>query len=163
MSGVEIAGLILGAFPIVIHTLEQYANGVQYVKRFWKYRREFESLIRRLELEVEIFRNTCEELLTGLVPADQITDILNDPAGPAWSDPGVEQLLKKRLQRSHTGYLCTVQNMIAAVEELKVRLRIDRLGEVKPSKSFISSKSRTCIMKVEFHHRFLTYARVDTI
>lgn len=131
MSGVEIAGLILGGFPIVIHTLERYSEGVQSVKRFFRYRREFRSLIRRLGLEVEIFRNICEELLNGLVPADQIVDMLDTPGGSAWSDPRVGQLLKRRLRRSYTGYLSTVKDMILAVEEFKIRLKVKEVGEVR--------------------------------
>lgn len=130
MSGVEIAGLVLGALPLVIHTLESYSQGVKSVKRFIKYRRELESVHRRLGLEVEMFRNICEELLTGLVPADKITDMLDGPTGPAWSDPDIEQLLKKRLQRSHTGFLSTVKDLVAALEEFKTRLKVDEAGEV---------------------------------
>lgn len=41
-----------------------------------RYRREFQSLILRLQVENDIFRNTCELLLNGLARDNEMTELL---------------------------------------------------------------------------------------
>ncbi|TID19423.1 hypothetical protein E6O75_ATG06761 [Venturia nashicola] len=57
MSGVEAAGLILAAIPLVISLGENYAEGFRTIKRWRKYDRELKSLCRRMRSEEELFRN----------------------------------------------------------------------------------------------------------
>lgn len=45
MSGLEVAGVVLGALPLVISALEHYANRVASFKRYRKYRIQFQGLI----------------------------------------------------------------------------------------------------------------------
>jgi len=155
MSGVEIAGLILGALPLVIHAVERYSQGVQSVRRYIKYRRELESLVRRLGLEVEMFRNICEELLNGIVSIDRMANMLDDPAGSVWSDPEIDQRLQKRLHRSYTVYLNTVKDMVVVLEEFKIRLKIDAMGEV----SIEGSHSRG----PQAHNEHIRFFRVSSL
>lgn len=42
MSGIEIAGLVLGAFPVVIEALESYRNAFTALKNWWEFQRTFE-------------------------------------------------------------------------------------------------------------------------
>lgn len=67
MSGIELAGLVLGAIPVVVAGLESYIKGVATIKRYSKYKNELKSLRTSLTTEYDIFRNSCEELLEGLV------------------------------------------------------------------------------------------------
>ena len=76
MSGVEAAGLILGALPLVVSGLESYIEGVATIKRYFRYKNELKSLLRALTTEYDIFRNTCEELLEGLVQAQKMMMLL---------------------------------------------------------------------------------------
>ena len=124
MSGIEVAGLVLGAIPIVITGLEKYIQGVATVKRYFRYKNELKSLLRALSTEYDIFRNSCEELLEGLVPVQRLSFLLQDPGGKPWKDASLEKRLKQRLQDAYKGYLETVDDMEAAVEEFKDRLKL---------------------------------------
>lgn len=42
MSGIKVAGLILGAFPVVISALEGYRKAFKPLKSWWKFQRTFE-------------------------------------------------------------------------------------------------------------------------
>lgn len=48
MSGVEIAGLVLGAIPIVYAALENYERALDPMKAFARWRGELEKLIKDL-------------------------------------------------------------------------------------------------------------------
>ncbi|KAL9116231.1 MAG: hypothetical protein Q9227_000602 [Pyrenula ochraceoflavens] len=130
MSGVEAAGFVLAAIPLVVKGLECYVHGVGTIKRYFKYKHELKSLLRTLKTEYDIFRNTCEELLEGLVQAQKMAILLQECGGNQWKDPAIEKKLKNRLQGAYSGYLETLDDMQLAVEEFKKRLRL-KDGEVK--------------------------------
>ena len=75
----EAVGLVLGVIPLVISALEYYAEGVH--KR-WRYKRELSSLKRILDAEFVRYLNTCEELLSGIVPNATLAALLDFPGGP---------------------------------------------------------------------------------
>lgn len=124
MSGVEAAGLVLGAIPLVVIGLENYIKGVATIKRYFRYRLELESLLRALTTEYDIFRNTCEALLDGVVRQQKMVMLLKHPGGDLWKDPVIERKLKDRLQGAYSGYLDTVNNMVLVIEEFQKRLKL---------------------------------------
>jgi hypothetical protein len=130
MSGAEVAGFVLAAIPLLISGLEHYAEGVTTIRRYLKYKNELRSLLRNLNTEYDIFRNTCEELLEGIVPARKMALLLENPGSDLWKDQVIEQKLKNRLQSSYSGYLETVDDMEDAVNEFKRRLKLGSDGKV---------------------------------
>ncbi|KAK2761692.1 hypothetical protein FQN54_001520 [Arachnomyces sp. PD_36] len=130
MSGVEAAGLVLGAIPLIVVCLKTYIQGVATVKRYFKYKNELKSLLRALTTEYDIFRNNCEELLEGLVQIRTMALLLQDPGGDRWKDAMLEEKLRNRLRGAYTGYLETVDDMNSVVEEFKGRLKL-RDGKVR--------------------------------
>jgi hypothetical protein len=48
MSGIEVAGLALGALPILIAALESYNESLDPVKSFINWERELPKFIRKL-------------------------------------------------------------------------------------------------------------------
>jgi thymidylate synthase len=130
MSGIEIAGLILGAIPILVNTLTHYADGVSTVERFFQYKRELSSLVRLLNLEVVMLRNTCEQLLDGIHNADPLEKMLDEPEGTTWKDLYLQEQLRSRLRNSYGPYFETLDEMYAAVQLLKDRLKRDGVAKV---------------------------------
>ncbi|KAM3550099.1 hypothetical protein ARSEF4850_008513 [Beauveria asiatica] len=90
MSGIEVAGLVLGAFPLLISALEHGRDTAKVLEIFWKIRRE-----------------NLEALLLPLIVDDnEVQDLLKNPGGPRWQDPELEGRLKGRLPvKSYLLYL----------------------------------------------------------
>lgn len=132
MSGVEAAGFILAAIPLVISFVEHYAEGVRTINRWRKYDRELKSLCRRLRSEEELFRNTCELLLRDIVSSEQeLETLVSNPAGLEWSDPDLERSLQKKLPaRSYAVYREVVEDMRDIVDAIKDRMGIEDDGTV---------------------------------
>jgi hypothetical protein len=125
MSGVEAAGFVLAAIPLVISFMEHYADGVRTINRWRKYDRELKSLCRRLRSEEELFRNTCELLLRDIVDSEQqLETLVLNPAGLEWSDPALESRLQSKLSRSYVVYMEVVEDMKDAVNGIKDRIGI---------------------------------------
>lgn len=49
MSGVEAAGFVLAAFPLLISALEHYRESAEVLKDWWRYKREYRKVKVRYE------------------------------------------------------------------------------------------------------------------
>jgi hypothetical protein len=142
MSGIETAGIVLGAIPLVISALEHYAEGISTIHKWWRYKRELASLKRILDAEYVRYLNTCEELLSGIVPDATLATLLDFPGGPGWQDPDIERKLHSRLRTSFTSYLNTVTDMNDIMEILKSKLELDPNGKVSFASGILICASR---------------------
>lgn len=78
MSGLEVAGVVLGSIPLVTSALEHFYDGVTTIQRWRKDKRERESLVRNLKTEQTKLQNVCEKLLSGLARPSQAVVLIND-------------------------------------------------------------------------------------
>lgn len=127
MSGLEVAGAVLAALPLVISALEHYAQGVEGVKRFYRYRIQLQSLVDAVKTQKVIFSDTLEQLLTGIVRIDEMVAFIADPA----AQPEVDLLLKKRLKEGYDAYFANVRGMESALAKMKDKLVLDAAGKVR--------------------------------
>ena len=131
VSGFEVVGVVLGAIPIVISFLENYAKDVERLKDFIKYKNMIQKLSLDLNTQKTLFRDTCERLLNGIVPAGtDLVWLLDNPGGPAWQEVTLEKKLKKRLQHGYEHYMELVEYMKVQLEGLRKSLDVTPTGEV---------------------------------
>ncbi|KAF4546677.1 uncharacterized protein LTHEOB_3985 [Lasiodiplodia theobromae] len=136
MSGIEVAGLALGALPLIIQAIKVYADGVSTVERYFKYEIPLRDLHRAVEAEYVIYQNTCEELLNSVVGDNEDrAALLDQPGGPGWKRPELEATLKERLSRSYPAYIGTMDSMMRIVSEIKRLLKLDKAGKLQLNNS----------------------------
>lgn len=128
MSGIEIAGLVLAVFPVVVKGLQQFSDGVEIVKHWRYYRHELDNYRHNLDAQNVTYRYTIELLLEGIVQ-------LNDELDASIANPGEtlhrhEEKLRFRLGESYPVYWSIVQNMREALETVQRDLGIDERGKV---------------------------------
>ncbi|KAH8723785.1 hypothetical protein GQ44DRAFT_773661 [Phaeosphaeriaceae sp. PMI808] len=105
MSGLEVAGVVLGAIPLIISALEHYGDGIRVMKNMKNYAIIFDDFITQLDASIGIYMNTCYELLGPLnLPDNQMTALLNEGKTEAWSDADLQAALKARLGDNHHRY-----------------------------------------------------------
>lgn len=93
-TGIEIAGLALAVFPIVIEGLEFYLKAFSITKRYWRYASVLKSLLRELGMEKIKFENSCEELLFDIADLGDIDPLLAEPNGPLRQQPHFQSALQ---------------------------------------------------------------------
>lgn len=125
MSGFEVAGIALGAIPIVVSGLELSIRSITTLNKWRAYRRHIENLILDLETEHCKLKNVLEHLLEGIAPSEQIEEMIRDPFGPSWQDKAVQARVQQRLWNSDKVFRRHIVRIQEAVEELKLRLGID--------------------------------------
>lgn len=130
MSGLEVAGVVLGSLPLVISALEHYGRGIATAKRYMRYKLELRSLILQINTERGIFVNTLEQLLGGIVRIEHMSEFLSNPGGEAWEDANVELKLKQRLRGAYEVYLGNVSGMEQSLSKMMMKLALGSDGKV---------------------------------
>ncbi|KAH7092033.1 hypothetical protein FB567DRAFT_420710, partial [Paraphoma chrysanthemicola] len=152
MSGVEIAGLVLGALPLLIHALENYHASLDILKDWHTVQRAYRHSLRTLGIQKVLFEGNVERFLLPLVvDDDELRVLMANPAGKGWENPELEKRLQQRLPESYHLFIDTIVNINRIVEALKKELgvtnpsfqaRVDKNGTVHKSSSRVDLLSR---------------------
>ncbi|KAK0631100.1 hypothetical protein B0T17DRAFT_488289 [Bombardia bombarda] len=149
MSGFEIAGAALGAFPLAIHALDQYREVAARLGLFFKIRLEYKKCRDDVHFHQLTFSRHLRQLLLPLVADDAtIADLLSDPGGQKWKDPKIAELLETRLQESYGLYLEYIKGIRQVMDEINRELAVDtgsvqeKLASPSLTKSVSSNASR---------------------
>ncbi|TVY53885.1 hypothetical protein LCER1_G004426 [Lachnellula cervina] len=127
MSGIEVAGLVLGAFPLMISALEHFRETAEVLEGWWKIKCEYRKCMRNLKYHKLAFEENLEELLLPLVAdEDKLQLLLKEPGGPAWKDQELEDTLRERMPKTYSSYSDTIEMMLETVEELDDALGMNK-------------------------------------
>lgn len=127
MSGIEIAGLLLGAFPLIISALEHYRQSAEVLEDWWQIKKEYKKCKMEIKVQELAFENNLQRFLLPLVvDDDEISELIAEPGGMKWKDPGLEDALKKRLPKSYDLFLDTINDIKSTVDGLKEELGVNR-------------------------------------
>lgn len=127
LTGVELSGIILAIFPLVISGLEHYENGFQQIKEWIRFRADFARFLNALCRQRIFFRQNIEELLAPIVASEyEMSQLLDNPGGRAWADQELNEKLKKRLSGTYEYecYIETAGSILQLLKKLKSKLKI---------------------------------------
>lgn len=143
MSGIEVAGLVLGSIPLVISTLEHYKDGLSTIQRWRQYEREVRILVRNLKTEHVRIQNICEKLLGDLVPPSKIESLIENPNGPLWKERDIQKKVRLRLWRSADIFESTLRDLQASMEKLKKQVDSQCDGSASSFRRAVFTLSRS--------------------
>ncbi|KAI1193578.1 hypothetical protein F5X97DRAFT_336658 [Nemania serpens] len=158
MSGLEIAGLVLGALPLAVKAVQGYRETLYSIKNV---KRDLDYMERNIETEQRRLENTCEELLVGIVPRAKIRSMIKDPFGPDWKDYADKLIYSKsrgnififcrrlRLYTSYDIFEECITHMSEATQNLQLQLdRASILEAFRQNASFtLKRKEYETILK----------------
>lgn len=145
MSGFEIAGVVLGAIPLVISALENYRSGKGTARAFLKWRGDLDILISRLKRQQMLFSFDTRKLL--------VVANVDEPDGEIdYTDMEcVELLSRKGTENKIRGFLGTFYGLFldilkayeSCLKKIVRKIRhIQRLPNVRDSQSFGRCRAR---------------------
>lgn len=126
MSGLEVAGIVLGAFPLLISGIEHWRDVAKVGGFYWRIRKEHTKCQRDIQFYEIVYKNNLKELLLPLLhDIDEVAKLIANPGGLRWSDKALQKQLECRLKESYQSYLDTMAEMNEIAEELKKELCFD--------------------------------------
>jgi len=97
VTGIETAGLVLGAFPLAIEGIKAYSDGMKTVKDMKNYEQILRQFARELKVERCKYDNTFLGLLTELVGPAKASRMKTDLQGDGWNDEDFRSQLKAQM------------------------------------------------------------------
>ncbi|KAM5360716.1 hypothetical protein ACJA88_014727 [Fusarium oxysporum] len=126
MSGIEIIGVVLGAFPIAVMALEKYSKLATSVNLFYSIRSEHKRCLDDLTYHQILFKIHLRRLLLPLaVDDDKIDELLDNPGGTKWKEKSIDDVLKRRMKDAYLPYFGYVKEMARVMNDLNQRLALD--------------------------------------
>lgn len=119
MSGLEVAGLVLGLLPIAVKTLQTFKKALSLYKNAVRF---IHTLETDLTNEYFILAYTCELLLHDIAPTSKIGMMLENPFGPEWKEEHFDRTLRIRLGQSYSSVEGGIEQLKKLVEELTRKL-----------------------------------------
>ncbi|QPC77924.1 hypothetical protein HYE68_008676 [Fusarium pseudograminearum] len=121
MSGIEVAGIVLGSFPLVVTALETYC---EFMRDWGRAASELKSLNRQLSTEKAKLFNVCNILINDVVPQRDIEPMLQNPFGPLWRVPDTNKKIRWRLSGDYDQFEENIAAVKGALDTIMTRLRI---------------------------------------
>ncbi|CAN9091712.1 unnamed protein product [Alternaria alternata] len=147
MSGLEVAGIVLGTFPLLVSGIEHWRDVAKVGGFYWRIRKEYTKCQRDIQFHEIIYKNNLRELLLPLIQdAEEVAKLIADPCGKRWGDAALQQRLESRLNESYQSYQNTMTEMNEIAEELKKELCFDKKNiqdKLSPPETKQRSSSRS--------------------
>ena len=125
MSGFEVAGVVLGSFPILLNCLDYYRQGFEPLEEWWNFRTHFIAFVDDIRHQMMKYNGSMIRLLDPIiVDNDSLTALAHDPTDSRWIDGSLDALLLERLAGEHQRFLRVVQRLEQLLNDLKKLLRI---------------------------------------
>jgi hypothetical protein len=163
MSGLEVAGVVLGAFPLIISGLEHWRDMAKVSGFFWRIRKEYTKCRSDVKYQKIMFQRNMKELLLPMVAEAEINELLNDPGGAKWTNnQTLQDQLEGRLQESYGVYTGVIEHMKETIDALRkelcfddasVQSRLAPMHPVKQSHPLPNPNSPSVLSKGGFDYR----------
>ena len=119
MSGVEIAGFVLGGFPLLISAAEHY-KGFEPLVKWKRFRTDFIGFIDAIDIEKQLFNQMLERfLISADVPQEDLQSFMTIQDYEGWRREDLASVLETRLGPSYSTFLGTVKTMQKLMAELQ--------------------------------------------
>ena len=126
MSGIEVAGLVLGAFPILLKCLDNYREGLEPLDNWWNFRTDFIAFVDDIKHQMMKYNENIVRLLAPIIADDNsLTALVRNAKDPRWHDGSLSVPLEQRLASEHMRVLRIIARMDRVMEGLKKLLRIE--------------------------------------
>jgi hypothetical protein len=130
MSGIEIAGLVLGGFPLLISAAEHYKEGFEIQVKWKRFRTDFIGFIDAVDIEKQLFDQMLERfLISADVPQEELQCFMMIPNYEGWRRKDLVEVLQSRLGSSYAVFSSTIGSMEKLMGDLQTLLSLKN-GEV---------------------------------
>jgi len=131
MSGIEVIGLVLGAFPLAVSALEHYREACKTWSLLRNFETEWRKTLNDIKDEQVIFILNLKVLLLPLVDDDALDEtdleaLLADQHSNKWNDTDLEKAFKERLGDAYVRFLEIAAELQHHIWQLLTVIGIDK-------------------------------------
>ncbi|KAI0542938.1 hypothetical protein GGR58DRAFT_2827 [Xylaria digitata] len=128
MSGFEVAGILLGAFPLMISGLEHWRDVAKVSNSYWRIRKEYSRCRSDVQFYEIWYKRNLKELLLPIMDPGDVENLVKDPGGKGWCSTDLEEHLRRRLQESYSLYMDIICEMNETALEMKKQIASENVA-----------------------------------
>ena len=129
MSGIEVAGLILGAFPVLLGAIEKNREVIGLVEDWWNVSKLYEADLKKVIAEHSLFITNLGNFLKPILGEDiKLNDFLENPFHEQWDLSSLAEDLKIRLPTAYDSYVDKMQEYFGLMVAFGRMLGIDQMA-----------------------------------
>ena len=147
VTGVETAGLVLAAIPLIVEGLQGYLKGIHTIQRFLKMEKWLKQYLVKIEDCEVVVRQFMERVLLESEVDVDADELLDNPGCDLWQNAGLEKQLRRYLGRYYEKYMQTIVDLGRLVDELRGKLHLNKTPptQVSAPLSSLQANDRVCI------------------
>ncbi|KAG9254621.1 uncharacterized protein F5Z01DRAFT_82734 [Emericellopsis atlantica] len=129
MSGLEVAGLVLGAIPLLLMTARGINDELGRMHDWWDFEATFDNLLFVIEAQKSLYRQNLRLLVEPLsLPEAEIEALLEGTSLEVWNQANVQSSLRARFdEEDYTFMTRRLRAMHQSVVALQALLPLDEL------------------------------------
>jgi len=124
VTGVEIAGLVLGAIPLIISALEHYEDFASPTKALIHWRRHLRRLIQELYIIRASYDQAIRLLLKPFADLVDQTMMMDNPRSELWREGIIADDLRDKLGLVYSPFILTIDEVSEILVEIASCLNI---------------------------------------
>lgn len=131
MSGIEVVGLVFGAFALSVSAMEHSERAKRAAKTFWMIERAHQKDYWDVRWCQTMYILHLEKLLRpfAVIEIDgdpqNCENLLKDPEGPLWKHPLVEKALEARMRNHYQTYKNSLKELQSLMVQLAKETKVD--------------------------------------
>ncbi|KAK2053278.1 hypothetical protein LY76DRAFT_629598 [Colletotrichum caudatum] len=126
----EIAGLVLGAVPLLISAIEHYEDLVEPMVAFVKWKGQLSKVTRRLLMGHTAYEQNMRLLLKQVVSNEDLVDMIGNPQSDDWKSERLVRDLREKLGSAYQPAFSTVQEIADIMVIVAANLNINGSDKV---------------------------------
>lgn len=140
MSGFEIAGVVLGTFPLLCDSAKEVASFLRKTKSWWQFETTFETFVSTLSTQEAAYTLVLKRLLDPMDISDsEYLSLLRSPQCDLWHELHVQDGLRQRLSSEYRWFMWNLADLNQAVLGLQELLPIGKVRSESSSMRAISN------------------------
>ncbi|KAI0100519.1 hypothetical protein GGR51DRAFT_532330 [Nemania sp. FL0031] len=162
MAGLEIAGLVVGIFPVAINAVQNYREALRPLS-LENLKRDLDYMERDLKTEQLRLQNTCETLLHGIAPSFKVDSLITDPFGSEWTV--YADKLRRRLYTAYDVFEEHTKDMSTEMQKLSLQLGIEEGSQIdsRDRKSILQALKRNASFTLKRNEYKEILSRIKSI
>ncbi|EDU40467.1 predicted protein [Pyrenophora tritici-repentis Pt-1C-BFP] len=154
MSGIEVAGLVLGCLPLIIQGIETYREGLDPIKGFFGRNKELPVFIRDLRAQYVHYDQNIQMLFGSITSEAEFAMMMADPGLSQELWKSKEAALQDKLRISYKTYQDTMADIEKITKQIASRLEFGAPAETRIDlDAFLATNSKKLNDAFEFRKR----------
>ncbi|CAN9380991.1 hypothetical protein CC77DRAFT_141742 [Alternaria alternata] len=155
MSGIEVAGLVLGALPLIIQGIDSYREGLSTLRSMWDRDIEYPALLRKLRAQYDHYELTIRILFGSITSEAEWTKMTTDPMASRGLWKSKETALQDKLQNAYNSYQSIMAEIEQITKSIASRLDLDGAAELTRNNldTLLAANPKKSNDKFEFRKR----------